>query len=58
MTDVGIGLSTLVNILDYSAAVLPVTVVDKNIDIVVPGYQALNPLDKKIYLNCEYIRPV
>jgi amidase len=43
-----------VNLLDYSAAVLPVTLVDKNIDVVDVGYQPRNPTDEKIYKGCEF----
>jgi amidase len=44
------GLSTWVNMVDYSAAVLPVTLVDKTIDVVDEGYQPLNEQDEKVHL--------
>lgn len=47
------GLSTWVNLLDYTAAVLPVTLVDKNIDVVDEGYKPLNDQDEKVFLACE-----
>jgi amidase len=47
------GKSTWVNLLDYSAAVLPVTLADKNIDIVETGYTPLNGQDEKVYQACE-----
>jgi amidase len=47
------GLSTIVNLLDYSAAVLPVTKVDKSVDVVDAGYTPLNAQDEKVHLACE-----
>ncbi|TVY56326.1 Acetamidase [Lachnellula cervina] len=44
------GFSTIVNILDYSTSVLPVTKVDKNIDVVDVGYVPLNAQDEKVHL--------
>lgn len=44
------GLSTWVNMVDYTAAVLPVTLVDKTIDIVDEGYQPLDEQDEKVHL--------
>ncbi|KAJ5040893.1 uncharacterized protein L3040_005452 [Drepanopeziza brunnea f. sp. 'multigermtubi'] len=38
-----------VNLLDYSAAVLPVMTVDKTLDVVDQGYQPLNAQDKKAW---------
>jgi amidase len=46
------GMSTWINLLDYSASVLPVTLVDKNIDVVDPGYKPLNAIDEKIQKAC------
>lgn len=47
------GMSTWVNLLDYSAAVLPVMLVDKTIDVQDLNYKPMNPLDNKIYQACE-----
>jgi len=41
------GYTEIVNLLDYSTAVIPVTRADKSIDIIDPNYKPLNPLDKK-----------
>ncbi|KAE9380775.1 putative general amidase GmdA [Stipitochalara longipes BDJ] len=43
------GLSAWVNLLDYSSAILPVTLVDKNIDVVDVDYTPKNPTDEKIH---------
>jgi hypothetical protein len=47
------GLSTWVNMVDYTSAVLPVTLADKNIDVVDEGYKPLNDKDEKVFLACE-----
>jgi amidase len=47
------GLSTWVNMLDYTAAVLPVTLADKNVDVFDEGYKPLNEQDEKVFLACE-----
>lgn len=49
-----IGYGTLVNLLDYSAAVLPVTLADKTIDVVDKDYKPLNGQDAKVYAGCEF----
>ncbi|KAH7346303.1 amidase [Rhexocercosporidium sp. MPI-PUGE-AT-0058] len=43
------GYSIWVNLLDYSASVLPVTLADKNVDVVDEGYKALNEMDGKVW---------
>jgi amidase len=48
------GLSAWVNLLDYSTAVLPVMLVDKNIDVVDVGYTPKNQTDEKILKGCEF----
>jgi hypothetical protein len=40
--------------LDYSAIVIPVTKVDKNIDIIDDVYQPLNEDDQKTWENCKW----
>jgi amidase len=47
------GLTAFVNLLDYSTAVLPVTLVDKHVDVVDAGYKPLNPTDEKVHRGCE-----
>jgi hypothetical protein len=47
------GMSTWVNLLDYSTTVLPVTLADKNIDVADPGYTPLSATDEKIQKACE-----
>ncbi|KAF1828551.1 amidase [Decorospora gaudefroyi] len=42
------GYTTWVNALDYTSVVVPVTNVDKRVDVRDVGYQALNELDKRI----------
>ncbi|KAB8293877.1 hypothetical protein EYC80_009356 [Monilinia laxa] len=44
-----IAYSTFVNLLDYSAAILPVTTVDKNIDLFDHEYTPLNAEDEKVW---------
>ncbi|KAE8445125.1 hypothetical protein EG329_013727 [Mollisiaceae sp. DMI_Dod_QoI] len=44
------GLSAWVNMVDYTSAVLPVTLVDKSIDVVDEGYTPLNEHDEKVHL--------
>ena len=44
--------TTVVNVLDYAAAALPVTLVDKAVDKVELQYQPLNPKDWSRHQNC------
>ena len=44
-----------VNILDYTAAVLPVTTVDKRVDIVDKGYKPISATDEKVWKSCELL---
>ncbi len=48
------GYTVWVNLLDYSAAVLPITTVDKTVDIVDEGYQPINDVDEKIWKSCKF----
>ena len=48
------GYSTWVNLLDYSAAVLPVTTVDKSVDVVDEGYKPISAADEKVWKSCEF----
>lgn len=47
------GYTTWVNLLDYSAAVFPVTTVDKSIDKVDEDYTPLNEEDKAVFETCK-----
>lgn len=49
--------SMWVNLLDYSASVLPVMLADKSIDVVDEGYKALNDMDEKVWEACEFKFP-
>jgi amidase len=49
------GMSTFVNLLDYSSSVLPVTLVDKSIDVMDPAYKPLSTQDKEIYATCKFL---
>jgi amidase len=46
-------MSTWVNLLDYSAAILPVTQVDKSIDVIDKEYKPMNEHDEKVYSSCK-----
>ena len=48
------GMSTWVNLLDYSASVLPVMLADKSVDVIDEGYVAMNGQDEKIFQACEF----
>jgi amidase len=48
------GYSTWVNALDYTAVVVPVTTVQRNIDVVDVGYVPLDERDRKSFESCEY----
>ena len=47
----------IVNVLDYSAAVLPVTTADKSIDKPINGYKPLNKIDEKVSRSCMQTMP-
>ena len=49
-----LGYSTIINILDYTSCVVPVTNVDRDIDVVNKNFVPLNELDKEIGGDCEY----
>lgn len=50
------GYTVIVNMLDYTATTIPVTTVDKNIDIVDKEFKPLNEQDEAISKICEFIR--
>lgn len=52
------GYSTWVNFLDYTSVVVPVTSVDKNVDMVDESFQPLDETDKAVYKSCESGRTI
>ncbi|KAL8853963.1 MAG: hypothetical protein Q9221_001271 [Calogaya cf. arnoldii] len=42
------GYSSIVNVLDYTSCTLPVTTVDKSIDVLDPSFKPVGDLDKKV----------
>ncbi|KAM3069652.1 hypothetical protein ACMFMG_010372 [Clarireedia jacksonii] len=48
-----IAYTTFVNLLDYTASILPVTTVDKNIDLFDHNYKPLNPADEKLWKSYD-----
>lgn len=46
--------SLVVNVLDYSAVVIPVTRGNKKLDIADPGYTPLSAIDKEVQDLCEF----
>lgn len=48
-----VGYSSFVNILDYTSVVVPVTSVDKEVDVVERGYTAIDELDKLCQDECK-----
>jgi hypothetical protein len=49
------GYTTWVNLLDYTAAVLPVTTCDKNIDVLDEAYVAKSEEDDMIQKTCKFM---
>ena len=47
------GYSTWVNALDYTSVIVPVTTVDKGVDVKEEGYKALDEQDKSIQDDCK-----
>lgn len=48
-----LGYSTIINTLDYTACVLPVTNIDKEVDVVDENLKPFSELDKDIAADCE-----
>jgi amidase len=48
------GYSTWVNVLDYTSVVVPVTNVDKSVDVRDEGYKAIDDNDQKIQDSCRF----
>jgi amidase len=47
------GYTVFVNLLDYTAATIPVTVADKEVDVVDHSFQPLNEMDRKVFESCK-----
>ncbi|KAL3421610.1 amidase [Phlyctema vagabunda] len=47
------GYSTWVNVLDYSTSMLPVTTVDKSVDVADTDYKPLSETDEKVYKSYD-----
>jgi amidase len=48
------GYSMIVNVLDYTATTIPITVAEKEIDVVDDTFKPLNEIDQKVFESCEY----
>lgn len=51
-----VGYTAVLNLLDYTSVVIPVTSVDKRVDTAASRH-FLSELDEKLYKGCEYIHP-
>jgi amidase len=47
------GYTAIVSMLDYTAVTIPVTTVDKKIDVVNGDFKPLNELDEEIWKACK-----
>ena len=47
------GYTTIINALDYTSCVVPVTNVDKDIDVVEHDFKPVDDLDKEIWEDCK-----
>ena len=47
------GYSTIINMIDYTSCVLPITTVDKSVDVVDETFSPLSDFDKDISNDCE-----
>ena len=48
------GYSCIINVLDYTACTLPVTIADKKIDVVDPAFKPVSELDEKVMALCKF----
>ena len=48
------GYSAWVNMLDYTSVVVPITIVDKNVDKKIENFKAIDEVDQKTQDTCEY----
>ncbi len=46
------GYSAFVNLLDYTATIIPVTTVDKEVDVVDRDFKPLNEVDEAVHKSC------
>ena len=52
-----LGFSVWVNLLDYSSVVIPITLVDKNIDVINKDFKPLSDLDEEVQRDCMFSFP-
>lgn len=50
-----LGYTEVVNLLNYSAAVIPVTKADRGVDAVDEAYEPVNKVDRANWETCEYL---
>lgn len=43
----------IVNALDYTASVIPVTTVDKNVDVIDRDYKPISEVDERVWKSCK-----
>lgn len=46
--------TTLVNLLDFTSVVVPVTFADKRVDGKVDGYEGLSEIDERVQSECKF----
>ena len=51
------GYSTYVNLLDYTSCVIPVTTVDKKIDVIDKNFKPVSEQDQKVWNDCKFCLP-
>ena len=49
-----LGYSTIVNVLDYTSCVIPVTIANKSLDLVDKNFKPINDLDKGVADLCKF----
>lgn len=47
------GYSKIVNALDYTASVIPVTTVDKDVDVIETEYKPISDVDARVWESCK-----
>ena len=52
-----LGYTVIINVLDYTSVVFPVTNVDKNVDVVDKDFKPLSDQDTPVYEDCEFTTP-
>ena len=48
------GYASVINLLDWTSVVVPVTLADKDVDKMVVDYTPLNNIDRAVYKECEF----